>query len=377
MPELHRISTRPEPFFRADIVCGVAAGHKKFGEEWIMSFYSYKNGNCECSPGKIHGNVLNGLNQRVCIQVKNVYDSALSQEQLDDETVRIENIVPVLPGSSCQPVTGKACSCKCRGNKCTCKCPTCGTGITHEEAVENAENSPCPLPKPVGAWTFESCRSSTTSGTISNLSIERMCDRPQFARVRCTVDVPIDVLFVDQRCQEWMGQATVSVDKDVLLCIPDDSVIPFTLESLVSAICVSGTYVGNCTFEITICVTVVLKVLAEVDILVPTYGFCEVPPAEEFAESVCDEFFSLPLFPQSSCAFESLDDEEEDGASCGCGGLTGSGAVSGVGSSCGCGGAANGVSAASACTCSNCGTTCLSGRGSLCPRCGCTMTSLS
>ena len=256
-----------------------------------MSFYSYKNANADCSPGVVNGNILSGLNQRVCIQVKNVYDSALSQEQLDDKEVVISNIVPVLPGNDCKPVNSVGCRCSCRGNECTCTCPTCGGGITHQEAVENAENSPCPLPQPCGQWTFESCRSSTTKGRISNLSIERMCDRPQFARVRCSVDVPIDVLFVDQRCQEWMGQTSLCVDKDVLLCIPDDSIIPFTLESLVSAICVSGTYIGNCTFEITLCVTVVLKVLAEVDIMVPTYGFCQVPPAEEFAENVCDEFF--------------------------------------------------------------------------------------
>ena len=44
-----------------------------------MSFYSYKNANAECSPGVVNGNILTGLNQRVCIQVKNVYDSALSR----------------------------------------------------------------------------------------------------------------------------------------------------------------------------------------------------------------------------------------------------------------------------------------------------------
>jgi len=252
-----------------------------------MSFYSYKNANAECSPGVVNGNILSGLNQRVCIQVKNVYDSCLSQEQLDDEKVVVSNIVPVLPGSDCS--LNKSCRCACDNNICTCTCPACGGGITHQEAVENAENSACPLPQPCGQWTFESCRSTTTAGKISNLSIERMCDRPQFARVRCAVSVPIDVLFVDQRCQEWMGQSSICVEKDVLLCIPDDSIIPFTLESLVSAICVSGTYIGNCTFEITVCVTIVLKVLAEVDIMVPTYGFCQIPPSEEFAENVCDE----------------------------------------------------------------------------------------
>ena len=335
-----------------------------------MSFYSYKNCNADASPGVVEGSILNGLNQRVCIQVKNVYDSCLSQEQLDDEILTIENIVPVLPNSSCRSTSSKPCSCSCSGNQCTCSCPTCGTNISHAEAVENAENSPCPLPQPFGAWTFESCRSSTTSGTISNLSIERMCDRPQFARVKCSVDVPVDVLFVDQRCQEWMGQARVTVDKDVLLCIPDDSIIPFTLESLVSAICVSGTYIGNCTFEITICVTVVLKVLAEVDIMVPTYGFCEIPPSEEFAENVCDEFFSLPLFPQSSCGFETVGNGVSvASASTAGGGSTPCGSVNSTGGVC--------SSCNSASTCSNCGTTCLSGSGSLCPRCGCTMTSVS
>ena len=256
-----------------------------------MSFYSYKNANSDNSPGMVNGSILTGLNQRVCVQVKNVYDSCMSQQQLDDEEIVISNIVPVLPGANCQDPMVRQCSCACEDNRCACTCPN--GPISHQEAVENAENSPNPLPRPYGAWTFESCRSSTTLGRISNLNVERLADRPQFARVRCNVDVPLDVLFLDQRCQEWMGQTTITVSKDILLCIPEDSIIPFTLESLVSAICVSGSYMGDCTFEITVCVTVVLKVIAEVDIMIPTYGFCQVPPCEEFAENVCDESGSI------------------------------------------------------------------------------------
>ena len=326
-----------------------------------MSFYSYKNANADVMPGNVSGNILNGLNQRVCIQVKNVYDSALSQKQLDDEKIIVGNIVPVLP-TGCQNPTNRPCDCACKDNVCSCSCPGCGAAISHEEAVENAENSPCPLPQPFGTWTFVSCRSSTTKGKISNLSIERLCDRPQFARVKCTVSVPIDVLFTDQRCQEWIGQACVSVDRDILLCIPDDSIIPFTLESLVSAICVSGSYIGSCTFEITLCVSIVLKVLAEVDIMVPTYGFCQIPPAEEFAESVCDEFFSLPLFPQSSCAFEAVESATSSGTTT---------MFNGTSVNC-----PSTKPSLSVCTCSNCGTTCANG-GSICPRCGSTMTSIS
>ena len=299
-----------------------------------MSFYSYKNANAEMSPGCITGNPCEGLTERVCVQVKNVYDSCLQQEQLNNQTITVSGIVPVLPDGSCQ------------NRNCASNNP-----ITYNEAVQNAENSGC-RPQPCGTWTFESCRSSTTAGTISNLTIDRLCDRPQFARVKGNVSIPIDVLFVDQNCQEWMGQATLTVSKDVLLAIPDESIVPFTMESLVSAICVSGRYLGECQFQITICVTVVLKVLAEVELMVPSYGFCSVPPCEEFAENVCDEFFSLPLFPQSNCA-------ENSAAASNAGTYIYN--------------AAYGSSAGTTSTCSSCGTTC-AGCATQCPRCGCAMT---
>ena len=45
-----------------------------------MSFYSYKNANADTSPGQITGNAMDGICERICIQVKNVYDSCLQQE---------------------------------------------------------------------------------------------------------------------------------------------------------------------------------------------------------------------------------------------------------------------------------------------------------
>lgn len=322
-----------------------------------MSFYSYKNAGSCSSPGTVSGNICQGLTEKICVQVKNVYDSCLQQEQIDDVDVTVTDIVPIVPNPCACRQTGRPCRCECEGNRCQCTCGFCGN-LTYQDAVENAENSPCPLPTPVGQWTFESCRSSTTAGTIRDLTIDRLCDRPQFARIKGTVDIPIDILFTDQRCQEWMGRGVVSVVKDVLLAIPDESIVPFTLESLVSAICVSGTYIGDCQFEITICVTIVLKILAEVELMIPSYGFCEIPPCEEFAENVCDEFFSLPLFPQQACANGSVQ-AATTATTCG-------GCVNNFGCACN-----TGVGGCS--TCSSCGTTCGAACGN-CPRCGCTMT---
>ena len=86
-------------------------------------------------------------------------------------------------------------------------------------------------------------------------------------------------------------------------------------------------YLGNNQFRMTVCVTIILKVLANVEILIPSYGFCTIPPAEEFAESVCDEFFSLPLFPPASLCNEGTVSSNVSAGTCthncGCHGRTG------------------------------------------------------
>ena len=213
-----------------------------------MSFYSYKNSESDVCPGRIAGEGASGVTERVCIQVKKIYDSCMQQEQLDNLNVRLTDICP---------------------------------GGTKFEA-------------PV---TFVSCRSTSTKGRIRELCIDRLCDRPNFARVRCKVDIPVEVLFEDNAGREGSGRGVITVPKDVVLFVPDDSVIPSEVDNIVSAICVMGTYLGENTFSLTACVTVILKIVAEVELLVPAYGFCKIPPCEEFASEVCDEFFNLPIFP--------------------------------------------------------------------------------
>ena len=213
-----------------------------------MSFYSYRSNDNDIGPGRISGDCTRGLTERVCIQVKKVYDSCIQQEQLDGVMVKLTDICP------------------------------CGTKFD------------API-------TFISCRSTATRGHLRDLCIERLCDRPNFARVRCKVDIPIEVLFQDCNCREGRGNGVLTVCKDVILYVPDESIIPFTVDSIVSAVCIQGCYVNDNTFRLTACVTVILKVVAEVELLIPSYGFCRIPPCEEFASEVCDEFFNLPIFP--------------------------------------------------------------------------------
>ena len=216
-----------------------------------MSFFSVNNAESLLCPGAILGDSHHGLVERACIQVNKVYDSCLQQEQLDDVLVGLTKIVP---------------------------------RFDFQEPLQ-----------------FISCKSLDTRGIIRDLSIERLVDRPQFARVRCCVDIPIEILFEDANGVAGKGFTCITVKKDVILFVPCESIIPFTANSIVSAICIEGEHRGGCSFLISICVTVILKIVAEVELLVPTYGFCAIPPCETFAQNVCDEFFGLPIFPQTDC----------------------------------------------------------------------------
>ncbi|MDD3244429.1 MAG: hypothetical protein PHD32_12040 [Eubacteriales bacterium] len=216
-----------------------------------MSFYSYKNANGQLCPGAIAADEGFRCCERICIQVKKVYDACLEQTQMD-RIVTVCNITPVTP-------------------------------------------------PPITPITFVSCRSTSATGEIHDLMIDRLPDRPHFARVRCNIHIPIEVVFTDGTNREYVGQAVIVVKKDVIMYVPDDSLVPYELQTLVNAICVSGYHLRGQEFNITICVSVILKIVADVDLLIPCYGFCPIPPCEGFAEGVCDEFFPLPLYPPQPC----------------------------------------------------------------------------
>jgi len=215
-----------------------------------MSFYSYKNeGNPRC-PGRIGFEGLKRILEKVCIQVNKVYDSCLQQETLNNVRIILTEI------------------CKSRTNF-------------------------------VPPLTFISCRSTTVKGKLVGTHIDRLPDRPNFARVRTKVEIPIEVFFEDAEGRQGSGLATITVPKDVILYVPDESVIPFQLDSVVNAVCVSGRFVPGETFrfDVDVCITIILKIVAKVELLIPAFGFCEIPPCEEFAENMCEEIFRLPLFP--------------------------------------------------------------------------------
>lgn len=212
-----------------------------------MSFFS--NFSSDRCPGQINGNPLNGLCEKVCIQVNKVFDACLKQGQED-------NVLIVLN-----------------------------------------QNTPA---NPTYPLTFVSAKSTSTEATLTGVSIDRLQDRPHFARVQATVGIPVEVIYTDANGVEGVGTGTASFSQDVILYVPEPSVIPYSLDAVVSLVAPEGTYIPDNTFSITCCTTIILKIVMETQILVPSYGYTAIPPCNEYSQEVCSGFFELPLYPNSN-----------------------------------------------------------------------------
>lgn len=209
-----------------------------------MSFCNNNSTPDRC-PGNISGNPMNGLCEKVCIQTTKIFDACMMQTSLET-TVTLNDVSP--------------------------------------------QNPTLPL-------TFVSGTSTSSVGTITTLTVTPISDRPGLSRVTTTISIPIQIAYTDANGVAGAGSGTISIDQDVIMCVPTGSVIAPTIAATVNMSAPRGTYVNDFTFNITACVTVILKVQAEVNLLIPSYGYCKIPQCTEFSQDVCQGVFDLPLFP--------------------------------------------------------------------------------
>ncbi|MEG2014342.1 MAG: hypothetical protein RR086_01285 [Clostridia bacterium] len=195
-----------------------------------------------------------GCNERVCIRAKKVYDACKKQVSQTQLLVNITNVTP---------------------------------------------------PNPTSPLKFVSGKSTSTKGIVENLVVERLIDRPQYGRVQCDVIIPFEVIYLDANNVEGTGIGTVTVPVDVVMYLPEASIMPYQIEASVSAVSPDGVYsqtviideVVYYCFVISCCSTVIVMVTIDVELIVPTYGYAVIPPCQDYSDEVCTGFFDLPLYP--------------------------------------------------------------------------------
>jgi hypothetical protein len=174
---------------------------------------------------------------------------------------------------------------------------SCTKQISEEDLILNLERVPPALPTP---FKFVSALSTRTEAQVSNLSIEKIREREGQARVRCNVAIPMRVDFLDADDKKHHARSEIVVPIDIILFIPEASVFPFEIVAAASVSATNGRYINNKSFRVTACIAIIIKVIAETDLLIPAYGYSPSPKAVDFNDDKCKEFFELPLFPSGA-----------------------------------------------------------------------------
>ncbi len=210
-----------------------------------MHIYSWGDFMARCcnntkAAGRITGNPLNGLCERVCVAVKKVFDGS-------ERSFSGENFTLAL----------------------------------------NVEG---PAP-----YTFIEARSSGNTA-VSNLIVGETSGAR--TRVSFTAVVPITVIYTDASGASRAAASSISIPRELRLRLPSEAVTPYEIEVATGLYANLGTLNGNGVLTITVCARQIVRVTASVELLVPSYGYCEYPEYNDDATASCLGLLQPPVFPE-------------------------------------------------------------------------------
>ena len=212
-----------------------------------MSFFI--NNNNPNRPGPIVGNPLTGICEKALIEVTKVFDACVS--------------------------------------------------ITHESGIVLVATDFSPA-GPTLPLTFISAETDLSRPTtISNVVIDRLESRPNFANVTATVTIPIVITYRDANGVLGTALSFITATKTSILYVPQPSLSQVNITAVGMFSSVIGTFTAPSTFTVTGCYQIILKVVAVVDLLVPSYGYPLIPECQSGPEEVCPGLTDLPLYPNA------------------------------------------------------------------------------
>lgn len=138
---------------------------------------------------------------------------------------------------------------------------------------------------------------SSGASTISSLVVTPIAGTPN-SRVSYTVTTPVTVTGTNSAGATITGTSSMSFDLDIVLRVPQDGVIAPQIDATVVVVGLQNAVTAGNTVTTNACVTIITKVVADVILVVPTYGYPVLPPCQEYTQDVCSGVFNTPVFPR-------------------------------------------------------------------------------
>lgn len=133
-------------------------------------------------------------------------------------------------------------------------------------------------------------------GVVSDTSITPIPGSP-CSRVSYTLTVPIYVVATQPAGTQITGTSSMTFEQDLVLKVPRDGVIPPRVVATVAVVGLQNSLIG-CILTTTSCVTIITKVVADVLLVVPSFGYPVIPPCQEYSQDICSGVFNTPVFPR-------------------------------------------------------------------------------
>jgi len=202
---------------------------------------------------------------------------------------------PCTPTAPCPPPSEIVCIDvtkvfdSCSNVECTEFCvPFNGTGVVIKPSG----------PKPVPPFTFVSCTAGPA--TVGPITTVPVTGQPLLQRVLGTICGPATVTFTDSTGATYtisIPSSQLCFNKDVLLYMPNPTTMFGKIE-VVTFSCLGARFRTTDTVP-TVCVTIGLRAIVKsegyVQLLVPAYGYCPVPPTCRELGTVCENFETAPF----------------------------------------------------------------------------------
>ncbi len=138
---------------------------------------------------------------------------------------------------------------------------------------------------------------SDGNATLSDLTITPLPGTPG-SRVSFTLNVPVTVVATNQAGTLINGTASLVFDQDLIMRVPQEGLVSPTVESTVIINGLQNVLTAGNIVNTNACVTIITKVTAVVLLVVPSYGYLMLGPAQEYTQEACGSAFSTPIFPR-------------------------------------------------------------------------------
>jgi hypothetical protein len=152
----------------------------------------------------------------------------------------------------------------------------------------------------VPPFALSACRAFPQETRMDSMSVTRMPNAPNYARVKCNVIIPMALDFIDSGGKAVRTNTSCSCPQDIVLYVPNDgneATFPYEITAEATTYAAEGTGDRSSTTITRMCVRIVTRVSSDTDLLIPSYGFAPVSPATVYGNDACREFFAQPLYP--------------------------------------------------------------------------------